>query len=1194
MPIKQITTLAHVIAKPGMYVGSVRQQTIDMLVYTQKTGQMESAKMKFTPALMKIIDEVLVNAIDRHTNFPNKVKRIDIEFERDTGRITVTNDGPGFDIEMVETVDGRKMYSVQMAFSEFRSGSNLDDDNDEERCTGGTFGYGVKLTAAYSSELVVYTIDIAKKISMQQLFRDRLSSVGEPDMIKNTKALKVKKNGETSVSFIPSYAAMGYSKGYSEERDGDTISTLIHTRAIQAAAFAGCDVYWNDEKIEVNGLIGFAEMFYQEPFLWSGTISKGRKKTDKLEVCIGVSNKKFQHMSLINGIAVYKGGNHLKHIQNLIVENFKPRVMKLLKKAAPFNKNLILNNMFVFVKGSIIKPEFSSQTKTELADPIEKFADYKFKKGDYDSIWQVLEDAISSGIMGKVGEKKTRVSRTLGHIDKLVDAKYAGQKAKSSDCTIIIAEGSSAVGTAHEGIVSPKTKLSYDYYGTYSIQGVPMNGRKESSVMMDKKSGEVQLIRSARLKANERLSSLVKIIGLDFSRKYDNPKDMATLRYGRAVVAADQDEDGKGNIFGLIMVFFYRFWPALLENGYLSRLNTPIIRAYPKAKKKFVEEFYYTSAFEAWMEKTGAKNYTIKYFKGLGSHKKQDIGPMFSRFENMLVTYIPDESTEELMEAYYGKKTAERKKLLSTPVDIDPSDNMRVSASEQLNLDTKSYQRDNIWRKLSHVFDGLVPARRKLLYSGREVFGKTPAGNEEMKVNAFTNKASSMTHYHHGEASLADTCARMAQSSPGMQNLPYLYPEGQFGTRKAGGKDFASPRYTFTRLNQRLCWQMFPPEDDCLLEYTFDDNHRCEPVNYIPIIPTAILESREIPATGWKSKVWARDVTQVIANVRDLINGKIKKARPMGLWKNKHRGEVREVNGKLYSMGDYKLSNKNRTLTITEIPMSLHSSMFSEKVSKKKKDGSETVGRYCLVDRPEVDGKIYDGTNDDGVHIELKLKEGAFKMMEEEYGDENFDCVEDWARLKVLMDDHLNMIMDGRIVEFKTYESIVDAWFPARKKLYEERINRMLLLCRLRIAFLENIIRFSDNHDSYAITSKMTREKVDGLLDDNGYQRFNHVLLASPKFTPTDQLEDLITGEKASYDYLVNMRYGDLLKGPCKARAEKLAKEKAQLAELEKDSGKKGFVGKKTWLRELNALEETIELGLKTDWRYGEVVPKYK
>ena len=82
------------------------------------------------------------------------------------------------------------------------------------------------------------------------------------------------------------------------------------------------------------------------------------------------------------------------------------------------------------------------------------------------------------------------------------------------------------------------------------------------------------------------------MIGLDYEKKYElTPQgdiEFATLRYGKITAAVDQDHDGKGNIFGLIINYIILFWPALALRGFITRFNTPIVRLYPKNIKKFV------------------------------------------------------------------------------------------------------------------------------------------------------------------------------------------------------------------------------------------------------------------------------------------------------------------------------------------------------------------------------------------------------------------------------------------------------------------------------------------------------------------------------------------------------------------------------------------------------------------------------
>lgn len=98
----------------------------------------------------------------------------------------------------------------------------------------------------------------------------------------------------------------------------------------------------------------------------------------------------------------------------------------------------------------------------------------------------------------------------------------------------------------------------------------------------------------------------------------------------------------------------------------------------------------------------------------------------------------------------------------------------------------------------------------------------------EVKVAQLAGSVGEMSAYHHGEMSLMGTIINLAQNYVGSNNINLLQPIGQFGTRLAGGKDHASPRYIFTQLSP-LARHVFNPNDDPLLNYLTDDNQKIEP-----------------------------------------------------------------------------------------------------------------------------------------------------------------------------------------------------------------------------------------------------------------------------------------------------------------------------------------------------------------------------
>ena len=76
---------------------------------------------------------------------------------------------------------------------------------------------------------------------------------------------------------------------------------------------------------------------------------------------------------------------------------------------------------------------------------------------------------------------------------------------------------------------------------------------------------------------NAEISSIVKIVGLQYSKKYNMLEDLKSLRYGRIMIMADQDQDGS-HIKGLLINFIHHNWPGLLQLPFLEEFITPIVK----------------------------------------------------------------------------------------------------------------------------------------------------------------------------------------------------------------------------------------------------------------------------------------------------------------------------------------------------------------------------------------------------------------------------------------------------------------------------------------------------------------------------------------------------------------------------------------------------------------------------------------
>lgn len=795
--------------------------------------------------------------------------------------------------------------------------------------TGGVNGAGMKLTNYYSKFFTIETVDWIRKKHYYQKMEDGARIIHEP-IISDTNKLTLTESF-TSITFQPDYMKLDYPNP--NYMDFIVIEKLLKTRAYQISSYTNVQVYFQNKLIPAKNIADLGEMFAPElkmininpieepeednllPAKNEFTNLKfnlarldevkqpsfnrrGEKKIEIIKrtyvyatqlqsptevdehgnpliwhVCVGPSmSEKFDHMSVVNGMYIIDGGTHIDYLVDQILDYFSIEVTKVTE-LLDATKTRIKNNLYMIMIGPINKPSIDSQTKEKISNSRKQYEGYRFTNRQLKEIWSLCEQFIMSDILDNGTGKKKGKKPSL---DKYRPAKYSKYKAHASNCSLFIPEGDSASNLV-DGALTDKSlpKFTYDYYGFYNIQGVPMNARRFSKVIVNPKTEQKVVLYSDAIRDNERLNGLYHILNLDETKDYRTDADMKTLNYGSIIIATDQDEDGKGNITSLILNYFMVFWPALIERGYIKRLNTPIIRSTDKKTNK-VRSFNSITAFQTWQKSLGIdedtfkKGYETHYYKGLARHDEDDIRDIFQNFDKNLHVYYLDNQSHELFEQYFGKSSDARKEHLRTPVNLEFAENARlVSVSQHLDIDTKSYKRYKITCMLPHVYDGFLNTRRKIFTTARRVMNKT----QTMNVSALAGRVRSDMHHHHGDAAITDSITKMGQ-----EFFPRLIPiflgnsiAKGFGSRKCGGNNAGQPRYLEIKQNIKVTDLLFPEEDDYMLPYVFEEGERSEPKYYLPIIPMALLETQHHPAHGWDIRTWARDWKTIFKYVRAAI-----------------------------------------------------------------------------------------------------------------------------------------------------------------------------------------------------------------------------------------------------------------------------------------------------------------------------------
>jgi DNA topoisomerase-2 len=1070
---EKLTHHQHILKLPDTYIGSKDTNKEVRWLYDAASNKMKHSSISFNPGFYKLFDEIIVNARDalirsqtEKGRTPIKHIKVSVSKLEDGGvQISVENDGDGIPIEEHAK---EKVWAPELIFGHLLTSGNYKEG--EEKIVGGKNGYGAKLTNIFSRKFSIDTRSPKHQKRYKQTWAANMTSVGKPS-ITTDKAT----SGFTTITYEPDLARF-------PGLDLDTMIEVMHTRTVELAAMAGKEVKvsWNSTVIPSNTFEKFINLFVRD-----GSAHTYERCGDRWEVGAVLASSLFaeddnpddRHISFVNGINTRKGGKHVEAVLRVVLGNF---VDAAKKKKVDIKPALLKDSVIFFVNATIVNPSFDSQTKETLTTPAAKFgstfkseklADGLIKIGLLEEARAILEAKESKDAKKTDGSKK----RTIRGIPKLDDALWAGT-AKSAECTLILTEGDSAAGNAIAGLAI----VGRERWGVFPLRGKMLN---------------VKDISQTKINANEELTAIKKILGLEQGKVYT---DIKQLRYGRIMIMTDQDHDGS-HIKGLLMNFFHTFWPSLMERGFLCCLATPLIKI---TKRGEVKAFYSQAEFEAWRESKGEaalRGWSVKYYKGLGTSTKQEAREWFKPI--MELKYEWDTATNDSINlAFVEKRADDRKEWLKT---YDPKRTLAITAGAKIPYSKFIHDElihfsnaDNL-RSIPHMMDGLKPSQRKILYSCLKRNLRS-----EIKVAQLAGYVSEHAAYHHGEVSLATTIVGMAQDFVGANNINLLKPNGNFGSRLLGGKDAAQSRYIFTQL-ENIIDNLFRKEDMGILNYLDDDGEVVEPDYYQPTLPMLVINGSEGIGTGFSTKIPPHNPTDVISLLRDRLNGRRDTLAGLVLnpWWYGYTGMITRTDDTTWmTKATAAWDDQKHTVTITELPIGLWT-----------KDYKEHLDKLCTGDKEKGVEPVLDSFEDYSTDIAIKF---VLTLNADRYYDLRAHPKEAEKVLKLNKAYHTsNMVAFDKTMKLKCYATVGDimeeyygvrlAGFEKRRELELARLERELREYDAKARFLQALLedrmdlrRKSDE----AIVAALKAEKLPALDNE-----------AAP-----DSVD--------SYDYLLRMR----------------------------------------------------------------------
>ena len=1098
---KKLTQREHLLLRPGMYIGDTKKVVEEMWVYDRSSNKMKKKMVEYSPGFLKIFDEVLTNALD-HSNRDPTLDKIKLDYNTETGEICVFNTGTG--IPVVEHKD-HKMYVPELIFGHMLAGSNYDDT--EKRTGAGTNGIGIKAVNVYSAKFIVETVDSERGLKFVQEYTDNMANKSKPKVTKNSG------KSYTKITFIPDYNRFGM-RGL----EADTI-TLLEKRLFDCLACTnkGVGIYLNGERIKGKGLTDYVKYYFDDTetnktFAEAHTITVA--KTEFVWEYIVVPWERFEHVSFVNGNATYQGGKHLDHIMNQITNKLKA-LLESKRKLKDVKPAMIREKMFVFLRATVVNPQFSSQTKEYLTtqskdfgckiEVSDKFIDKLWKSSIIDDIVQIYKIKETLELSKQTdGKKKNKI-----YIPKLEDALWAGT-ARSDLCTLILTEGDSAKTFALWGraVVGPER------FGAFPLRGKLLNVR-DATVQ--------QLIN------NEEINNLKQIIGLKQGVEY---KDTSDLRYGRVICLTDSDVDGS-HIKGLFINFIHTYWPSLIRLNFIQTLKTPIVKAF---KGKRVVEFYTQQDYTKWREATNTAGYNIRYYKGLGTSTKEDAKDTFKRIAELQTDYFyKDEQCDESILLAFEKdknvKTTKKDATVDTesvasetPIStfVKCSDRRKqwLGKYDKMSYievkDSKVSYQDFVHKELIHfsiydnlrsipsLCDGLKPSQRKILYYMLKRNITKP-----IKVAQLSGYVSAETSYHHGETSLQQAIVGMAQDFVGSNNLNLLVPEGNHGSRIQGGKDAASARYIFTQLCP-ITSRIFDNYDTPLLTLLDDDGQTIEPEWYIPVIPMVLVNGCEGIGTGYSTYIPPHNPKDIIANLVRLLEDK--QSLPMKPWFRGFNGDVIDTgNGGYMTKGRWERLDDTQ-VRITELPVGMWITPYKEFLEslietggRASKDKTSSASKRKIVLK-DVKNKTTDENTGIDFIIEFRDTSVLDNLIEKGTLEKELKLVKSFTINNMYL-------FDDRCIPTKytnTNDILLD-FYDIRLEFYTKRREHIIQVLTRELEILESKVRFINEYINGDIElNRKSKDYIVSLLAERGYPKHRE---------QTDNSE----ANGKSYDYLIRM-----------------------------------------------------------------------
>lgn len=568
--IQILEGLEPVRLRPGMYIGSTGPRGLHHLVYEVVDNSIDEALAGYCTHI-----EVTLH--------PNHM-------------VEVSDNGRGIPVEIHPQV-GKPAVEVVMTM--LHAGGKFGGEG--YKVSGGLHGVGVSVVNALSEWLEV-EVRRDGHIYRQTYCR------GEP-----TSELKVIGETEetgTTVRFIPDREIF-QERDFSFDTLGQRLRELAFlTRGLRITLrdkTTGQEIVYQFH----GGIVEFVENLNKnKDVLHQPPIYLKREREDaSIEVALQYNDGYVENvLTYANNIHTQEGGTHEIGFKSALtrVINDYARKYNLLKNGDPaLAGEDVREGLVAVVSVKLTNPQFEGQTKTKLGNSdIRSFVDSVVSEGlstFLDENPAVGRRIAEKAVAASRAREAARRARELTRRKNALEA--TSLPGKLADCTerdpavaeLFLVEGDSAGGSAKQG-------RDRRFQAVLPLRGKILN---------------VEKARLDKILANEEIRSMITALGTGIDEEFD----LSRARYHKVVIMTDADVDG-AHIRTLLLTFFYRYMPQLIDAGYVYIAQPPLYRV----RKGHEEHYAYNDKeLEQLLKKIGRNNIDIQRYKGLGEMNPQQL-----------------------------------------------------------------------------------------------------------------------------------------------------------------------------------------------------------------------------------------------------------------------------------------------------------------------------------------------------------------------------------------------------------------------------------------------------------------------------------------------------------------------------------------------------------------------------------------